>query len=47
MPTQLLGHTPAFRVGLQERELEYVVQVKGTTPAQPADAALSPRPTTP
>ncbi|HYN64670.1 MAG TPA: IS701 family transposase [Candidatus Limnocylindrales bacterium] len=33
------GDTTAFRVGLEQRELEYVVQVKGTTSAQPADAA--------
>jgi SRSO17 transposase len=33
------GDITAFRVGLQERDLEYVVQVKGTTSAQPADAA--------
>src|SRR4051812_26254347 len=32
------GDVTAFRVGLQERELEYVVQVKATTSAQPADA---------
>ena len=33
------GDTTAFRVGLEERELEYVVQVKGSqTSAQPADA---------
>jgi len=33
------GDITAFRVGLQERELEYVVQVKGgQTSAQPADA---------
>ena len=29
----------AFRVGLEERELQYVVQAKGATSAQPADAA--------
>jgi SRSO17 transposase len=34
------GDVTAFRVGLQERELEYVVQVKATTSAQPADAVL-------
>lgn len=33
------GDITAFRVGLQERDLEYVVQVKGTTSARPADAA--------
>jgi SRSO17 transposase len=33
------GDITAFRVGLQERGLEYVVQVKGSTSAQPADAA--------
>jgi SRSO17 transposase len=32
------GDTTAFRVGLEERELEYVVQVKGVTSTQPADA---------
>lgn len=32
------GDITAFRVGLEERELEYVVQVKGVTSAQPADA---------
>jgi SRSO17 transposase len=32
------GDITAFRVGLEERELEYVVQVKGTTSAHPADA---------
>jgi len=33
------GDTTAFRVGLEERDLEYVVQVKGgQTSAQPADA---------
>src|SRR3954447_10836203 len=32
------GAITAFRVGLQERGLEYVVQVKGTTSAQPGDA---------
>ncbi len=32
------GDTTAFRVALEERELEYVVQVKGVTSAQPADA---------
>jgi len=32
------GDTTAFRLGLEERELEYVVQVKGTTSAQPAAA---------
>jgi SRSO17 transposase len=32
------GDTTAFRTGLEERELEYVVQVKGVTSAQPADA---------
>lgn len=33
------GDTTAFRVGLERRELEYVVQVKGTTSAHSADAA--------
>jgi len=33
------GDITAFRTGLEERELEYVVQVKGVTSAQPADAA--------
>jgi SRSO17 transposase len=33
------GDTTAFRVGLEQRELEYVVQVKATTSAQPAAAA--------
>ncbi|MCA1701256.1 MAG: IS701 family transposase [Actinobacteria bacterium] len=38
------GDITAFRVGLEQRELEYVVQVKGTTSAQPAAAApLAPR----
>lgn len=32
------GDITAFRIGLQERDLEYVVQVKGVTSAQPADA---------
>ena len=32
------GDITAFRVGLEERDLEYVVQVKGVTSAQPADA---------
>jgi SRSO17 transposase len=32
------GDITAFRMGLEERELEYVVQVKGVTSAQPADA---------
>ena len=32
------GDITAFRTGLEERELEYVVQVKGVTSAQPADA---------
>jgi SRSO17 transposase len=32
------GDTTAFRMGLDERELSYVVQVKGTTSAQPGDA---------
>jgi SRSO17 transposase len=32
------GDITAFRVGLEERELEYVVQVKGVTSVQPADA---------
>ena len=33
------GDITAFRVGLEERELEYVVQVKGITSAHPHDAA--------
>jgi SRSO17 transposase len=32
------GDITAFRTGLEERELEYVVQVKGATSAHPADA---------
>jgi SRSO17 transposase len=32
------GDITAFRVGLQARDLEYVVQVKSTTSAQPCDA---------
>ncbi len=32
------GDITAFRMGLEQRELEYVVQVKGVTSAQPADA---------
>ncbi len=32
------GDITAFRTGLEDRELEYVVQVKGATSAQPADA---------
>jgi len=32
------GDITAFRVGLEERELEYVVQVKGVTSARPAEA---------
>lgn len=32
------GDITAFRLGLEERDLEYVVQVKGSTSAQPADA---------
>lgn len=32
------GDITAFRTGLDERGLEYVVQVKGVTSAQPADA---------
>jgi len=32
------GDITAFRIGLEERELEYVVQVKGMTSAQPGDA---------
>jgi len=32
------GDITAFRVGLEHRELDYVVQVKGATSAQPADA---------
>lgn len=33
------GDITAFRLGLEERELEYVVQVKATTSAHAADAA--------
>jgi len=33
------GDITAFRVGLEQRELEYVVQVKGATSAHAADAA--------
>ena len=33
------GDITAFRLGLEERKLAYVVQVKGTTSAQPGDAA--------
>jgi SRSO17 transposase len=33
------GDITAFRTGLEERELAYVVQVKGVTSAQPADAS--------
>src|SRR5436305_8817844 len=32
------GDITAFRVGVEERELEYVVQVKGITSARPDDA---------
>jgi SRSO17 transposase len=32
------GDITAFRMGLEARELEYVVQIKGTTSAQPATA---------
>jgi len=32
------GDITAFRVALEQRELEYVVQVKGSTSAHPADA---------
>jgi SRSO17 transposase len=32
------GDITAFRTGLEDRDLEYVVQVKGGTSAQPADA---------
>jgi SRSO17 transposase len=32
------GDITAFRVGLEQRELRYVVQVKGSTSAHPADA---------
>ena len=32
------GDITAFRTGLEERELDQVVQVKGVTSAQPADA---------
>ncbi|HEX8159814.1 MAG TPA: IS701 family transposase [Solirubrobacteraceae bacterium] len=32
------GDITAFRLGLEQRELEYIVQVKATTCAQPADA---------
>lgn len=33
------GDTTAFRLGLEQRELDYVVQVKATTSAQPVEAA--------
>ncbi len=33
------GDIIAFRVGLEQRDLRYVVQVKGQTSAHPADAA--------
>jgi SRSO17 transposase len=33
------GDITRFRTGLEERDLEYIVQVKGVTSAQPADAA--------
>lgn len=37
------GDITEFRTGLEERDLQYVVQVKGVTSAQPADAvALAP-----
>jgi SRSO17 transposase len=32
------GDIAAFRVGLEDRDLQYMVQVKGTTSAQPGDA---------
>ena len=32
------GDITAFRVGLEQRDMEYVVQIKATTSAQPADA---------
>lgn len=32
------GEVTAFRLGLEQRDLEYVVQVKGTTSAQPGEA---------
>jgi SRSO17 transposase len=32
------GDITAFRLGLEQRDVEYVVQVKATTSAQPADA---------
>ena len=32
------GEVTAFRLGLEQRDLQYVVQVKATTSAQPADA---------
>jgi SRSO17 transposase len=38
------GDITAFRVGLEERELEYVVQVKASTSAHPADAVAVTRP---
>jgi len=38
------GDITAFRVALDQRELEYVVQVKGTTSAHPHDAAPVTRP---
>ena len=37
------GDTTAFRLGLEQRDFEYVVQVKGTTSTQPA-AAVPVRP---
>lgn len=37
------GDITAFRVGLEERELEYVVQVKGVTSARSAAAAPATR----
>lgn len=32
------GDITAFRVGLEQRDMEYVVQIKATTSAQPADS---------
>ena len=38
-PTAATATSPPSASGLEERELEYVVQVKGATSAHPADAA--------
>jgi SRSO17 transposase len=35
------GDITGFRTGLEDRDLEYVVQVKGVTSAHPADAVHS------